>query len=146
VAEFPNLKVVMEHITTKEAVEFVQRASDNVAATITCHHLLHSRNGNESASARMRSLHVFQVVRLKQVVVACTDIFVGGIRPHMYCLPVLKRETHRQSLLAAATSGNPKFFLGTDSAPHAVEAKLSSCGISGSWLLPVDSLFWIQSC
>lgn len=101
--DFPNLKVVLEHITTRQAAEFVASASPNVAATITVHHLLYNRNA----------------------------LFQGGIRPHMYCLPVLKREPHRQALVAAATSGNPKFFLGTDSAPHAIGAKESACGCAG---------------
>lgn len=99
----PNLRVVMEHVTTAEAVAFVAAQSENVAATITAHHLLYNRN----------------------------DIFRGGICPHMYCLPILKREKHRQALLDAATSGNPKFFLGTDSAPHSVQAKESACGCAG---------------
>tara|TARA_R110000868_G_scaffold8205_7_gene42734 strand:+ start:43408 stop:44439 length:1032 start_codon:yes stop_codon:yes gene_type:complete len=103
VREFPELKIVMEHITTKDAVEFVQAAPLHVAATITAHHLLYNRN----------------------------DLLVGGIKPHYYCLPVLKRNTHQQALLAAAASGNPKFFLGTDSAPHAVEQKQSACGCAG---------------
>ena len=103
IEHFPRLKVVMEHITTREAAEFVRAAPDNVAATITVHHLLFNRNA----------------------------MFSGGIRPHAYCLPVLKRETHRQALVAAATSGNPKFFLGTDSAPHTRGAKESSCGCAG---------------
>lgn len=103
IERFPRLKVVLEHITTREAVAFVSSAPDNVAATITAHHLLFNRNA----------------------------MFSGGIRPHAYCLPVLKRETHRQALIAAATSGNPKFFLGTDSAPHARGAKESSCGCAG---------------
>lgn len=101
--DFPKLKIVLEHITTQQAVEFVSNAPDNIAATITAHHLLFNRNA----------------------------IFAGGIRPHMYCLPVLKREPHRLALLKAATSGNPKFFLGTDSAPHAVNAKESACGCAG---------------
>lgn len=101
--EFPKLKIVLEHITTRQAAEFVASAPVNVAATITAHHLLFNRNA----------------------------LFQGGIRPHMYCLPVLKRETHRQALLAAATSGNPKFFLGTDSAPHPVDSKHSACGCAG---------------
>ena len=102
--EFPKLKVVMEHITTADAAEFVSNyPGNNLAATITCHHLLYNRN----------------------------DIFKGGICPHMYCLPILKRERHREALLAAAVSGNPKFFLGTDSAPHAIEAKESGCGCAG---------------
>ena len=99
----PRLRVVLEHITTRQAAEFVTAAPANVGATITVHHLLYNRNA----------------------------MFQGGIRPHYYCLPVLKRETHREALVAAATSGNPKFFLGTDSAPHATAAKESSCGCAG---------------
>jgi len=102
---FPKLKVVMEHITTKDAAEFVATTPANVAATITAHHLLYNRNA----------------------------IFLGGVRPHWYCLPVLKRETHRQALVAAAISGNPKFFLGTDSAPHAKGAKEAACGCAGCY-------------
>ncbi|MDH3451666.1 MAG: dihydroorotase, partial [Gammaproteobacteria bacterium] len=101
--EFPALRIVFEHITTREAVQFVREAREGIAATITCHHLLHSRNA----------------------------MFEGGLRPHYYCLPVLKRETHRQALIEAATSGNPRFFLGTDSAPHARQAKESACGCAG---------------
>ena len=101
--DFPNLKIVLEHITTRQAAEFVAAAPANVAATITAHHLLYNRNA----------------------------IFQGGIRPHMYCLPVLKREPHRLALVAAATGGSPKFFLGTDSAPHALGAKESACGCAG---------------
>lgn len=100
---FQGLKVVFEHITTKDAVDFVEGSSGNIAATITSHHLLMNRN----------------------------SMFSGGIRPHHYCLPVLKREVHRIALLKAATSGNPKFFLGTDSAPHPKSAKESSCGCAG---------------
>ncbi len=103
VRAFPNLRIVLEHITTKEAVEFVERASPRIAATITAHHLLLNRN----------------------------SLFTGGIRPHHYCLPVLKREVHRQALLGAAISGNPKFFLGTDSAPHAQHTKEVACGCAG---------------
>lgn len=103
IIEFPSLKIVMEHITTAEAVQFVAECGDNVAATITAHHLLYNRN----------------------------DIFKGGISPHMYCLPILKREKHRQALLLAATSGNRKFFLGTDSAPHAIHTKETTCGCAG---------------
>ena len=99
----PGLRIVMEHITTANAVKFVLSAPDNVAATITAHHLLMNRN----------------------------DIFRGGIRPHFYCLPILKREEHRLALIKAATSGNPKFFLGTDSAPHARDTKETSCGCAG---------------
>jgi dihydroorotase len=99
----PGLKVVLEHITTRQAAGFVADAPGNVGATITAHHLLYNRN----------------------------VMFQGGIRPHYYCLPVLKRETHREALVAAATSGNPKFFLGTDSAPHATAAKETACGCAG---------------
>lgn len=102
-ARFPGLKVVLEHVTTRDGVEFVKAASDRVAATLTAHHLLLNRNA----------------------------MFAGGIRPHHYCLPVLKREAHRRALLAAATSGSPKFFLGTDSAPHAKSAKETACGCAG---------------
>lgn len=105
IAHFPKLKIVLEHITTKDAVDFVSSASSNIAATLTAHHLLMNRN----------------------------DIFTGGIRPHHYCLPVLKRETHRQALVEAAISGNPKFFLGTDSAPHSQNAKESACGCAGMY-------------
>lgn len=104
-AKLPSLRVVFEHITTRDAAEYVAAAPDNVAATITAHHLLMNRNA----------------------------LFVGGIRPHHYCLPVLKRELHRQALLKAATSGSAKFFLGTDSAPHARHAKESSCGCAGMY-------------
>ncbi|TMH70278.1 MAG: dihydroorotase [Betaproteobacteria bacterium] len=100
---FPRLKVVLEHITTRDAVQFVEVTGANVAATITAHHLLMNRNA----------------------------LFMGGIRPHHYCLPVLKREEHREALVEAATSGNPKFFLGTDSAPHARAAKEAGCGCAG---------------
>ncbi len=103
VARFTNLRIVLEHITTRFAVEFVQAASSNVAATITAHHLILNRNA----------------------------MFEGGIRPHFYCLPLLKREDDRQALRAAAVSANPKFFLGTDSAPHASTRKESSCGCAG---------------
>ncbi len=104
-ARFPALKVVFEHITTKDAADYVTAASANVGATITAHHLLYNRNA----------------------------IFTGGIRPHYYCLPVLKREGHRQALLTAATSGNPKFFLGTDSAPHSQGTKEAACGCAGCY-------------
>jgi len=100
---FPALPVVLEHITTARAVEFVSHARPGVAATITPQHLLHNRNA----------------------------IFLGGIRPHFYCLPILKRERDRQALLGAATSGNPRFFLGTDSAPHEKATKENSCGCAG---------------
>jgi len=101
--KFPKLRIVFEHITTKDAVQYVLSADEYVGATITPHHLLFNRNA----------------------------MLVGGIRPHYYCLPVLKRQTHQQALIEAATSGNPKFFLGTDSAPHAKTAKESACGCAG---------------
>lgn len=102
---FPALKIVFEHITTKDAADFVLEAPSNVAATITAHHLLMNRN----------------------------DMFKGGIQPHHYCLPILKREEHRVALVKAATSGNPKFFLGTDSAPHAKHTKEAACGCAGMY-------------
>ena len=102
---FPGLRVVFEHITTRDAAQFVLEAGANVAATITAHHLLYNRNA----------------------------IFQGGIRPHYYCLPVLKREPHRAAIVAAATGGSPKFFLGTDSAPHARSTKETACGCAGSY-------------
>ena len=101
--DLPQLRVVFEHITTKDAVQFVTDASDNVAATITVHHLLYNRNA----------------------------LFSGGLRPHFYCLPVLKSEAHREALGKAAGSGNPKFFLGSDSAPHAQHTKETACGCAG---------------
>jgi dihydroorotase len=100
---FPELKVVLEHITTRDAAQYVEVTGPNVAATITAHHLLMNRNA----------------------------LFMGGMRPHHYCLPVLKREEHREALVEAATSGNPKFFLGTDSAPHSRQAKETDCGCAG---------------
>ena len=103
VERFPKLKVVLEHVTTSEGVDFVKSAPKTVAATITAHHLLLNRNA----------------------------MFRGGMRPHAYCLPVLKRERHRAALVAAAVSGNPKFFLGTDSAPHPRRAKEAACGCAG---------------
>ncbi|HYW03911.1 MAG TPA: dihydroorotase [Gammaproteobacteria bacterium] len=99
----PELPVVLEHITTADAADFVREAPGRIAATITPHHLLYNRNA----------------------------LFAAGLRPHLYCLPVLKRERHRQALVAAATGGNPRFFLGTDSAPHAAGAKESACGCAG---------------
>jgi dihydroorotase len=105
VDNFPTLKVVLEHITTGDAVQFVEGSSSNVGATITAHHLLYNRN----------------------------HMLVGGIRPHLYCLPILKRNSHQDALLDAATSGNPKFFLGTDSAPHALHAKEAACGCAGCY-------------
>jgi len=100
---YPQLKLVLEHITTREAVDFIGDAAAGVAATITPQHLLMNRN----------------------------DLFGGGIRPHHYCLPVLKAETHRRALVAAATGGGQRFFLGTDSAPHALSAKQNACGCAG---------------
>ena len=100
---FPELRIVFEHITTSDAVDFVLETGPRIGATVTVHHLMHNRNA----------------------------MFEGGIRPHHYCLPVLKRESHRQALLSAVASGNPKFFLGTDSAPHAKNRKESGCGCAG---------------
>lgn len=105
VADFPSLKIVMEHITTKQAVDFVMEAPANVGATITAHHLLYNRN----------------------------HMLVGGIKPHYYCLPILKRNTHQQALIEAAISGSPKFFLGTDSAPHIKDNKEAACGCAGAY-------------
>jgi dihydroorotase len=103
--DMPNLRVVFEHITTKDAAQFVTSAPDNIAATLTPQHLLYNRNA----------------------------MLVGGIRPHFYCLPILKRETHREALVKAATSGSRKFFLGTDSAPHAQHTKENACGCAGCY-------------
>ena len=100
---FPGLRIVFEHITTRDAVQFVREAGNNVAATITAHHLMFNRN----------------------------DMLVGGIRPHYYCLPILKRNVHQNELMEAASSGNTKFFLGTDSAPHTRQSKESGCGCAG---------------
>jgi dihydroorotase len=109
VRDFPALRIVVEHLTTREAVDFVRAAGPNVAATITPQHLLWSRNA----------------------------LFAGGLRPHFYCLPILKREAHRQALVAAATSGNPKFFLGTDSAPHPRHSKEAACCGAGCYSAPL---------
>jgi len=103
--DLPSLRIVFEHITTKDAAQFVSEATDNIAATITAHHLLYNRNA----------------------------MLVGGIRPHYYCLPVLKRETHREALVKIATCGSKKFFLGTDSAPHAQHTKEAACGCAGCY-------------
>ena len=103
--DFPALRVVLEHITTRDGIEFVKAQGARVAGTLTAHHLLLNRNA----------------------------MFAGGMRPHHYCLPVLKRETHRQALVAAAVSGNPKFFLGTDSAPHGRKVKEAACGCAGCY-------------
>lgn len=108
VDDFPGLKIVFEHITTKDAVEFVCAASENIAATITAHHLLFNRN----------------------------HMLAGGIRPHYYCLPILKRNIHQSALIKAATSASRKFFLGTDSAPHAKSKKEAACGCAGSYTAP----------
>jgi dihydroorotase len=108
VRDFSGLKIVFEHITTAEAVSFVEAAGPNVGATVTPQHLVINRNA----------------------------MFAGGLRPHFYCLPVAKRERHRLAVRRAATSGSPKFFLGTDSAPHAVEAKEAACGCAGIFNAP----------
>tara|TARA_R110001606_G_scaffold395681_1_gene568595 strand:+ start:402 stop:1445 length:1044 start_codon:yes stop_codon:yes gene_type:complete len=104
-ARFPTLKIVLEHITTAHAVEFVRSSAGQVGATITAHHLLYNRS----------------------------DMLAGGIRPHLYCLPILKRDIHQQALIQAATSGDPRFFLGTDSAPHIRGLKENACGCAGSY-------------
>jgi dihydroorotase len=106
--DFPELRIVLEHITTKDAVDYVLGEGPNLAATITPHHLEINRNA----------------------------MFEGGLRPHMYCLPTAKREQHRLALRSAAISGNPKFFLGTDSAPHTIAAKESACGCAGIFNAP----------
>lgn len=105
---YPELRVVLEHITTKDAVDFVSSQPPNIAASITVHHLLYNRN----------------------------DLLAGAVRPHYYCLPILKRNTHQEALIAAATSGNPSFFLGTDSAPHEQHLKESDCGCAGIYSSP----------
>ena len=107
-SDFPALRIVFEHVTTREAVQYVEHAADGIGATITPQHLLHDRNA----------------------------LFAGGLRPHRYCLPVLKREVHRRALVAAATGGNPRFFLGTDSAPHAQHAKEHASGCAGCYSAP----------
>lgn len=108
IARYPTLKIVLEHITTKDSVDFVNSQKENVAATITIHHLLYNRN----------------------------DLLAGGVRPHFYCLPILKRNTHQDALVEAALSGNPKYFLGTDSAPHPISVKESDCGCAGIFSAP----------
>ncbi|WP_139852695.1 dihydroorotase [Acinetobacter pullicarnis] len=115
--QFPKLKLVLEHITTSEAAHFVLEHDRNVAATITPQHLLFNRN----------------------------DLLVGGIKPHFYCLPILKRQSHQQTLLEVATSGNPKFFLGTDSAPHAQNAKENACGCAGCYSAPTAIELYAQA-
>ncbi|MDD1612388.1 MAG: dihydroorotase [Methylococcaceae bacterium] len=117
VDHFPNLRIVVEHVTTAEAVDFVKTQGANIAATITPQHLLYNRNA----------------------------ILAGGIRPHHYCLPVLKREHHRQALVQAATSGNPKFFLGTDSAPHLTALKENACGCAGCFSAPVALELYVEA-
>ncbi len=114
---FPGLKVVFEHVTTAEAVAFVRAGPDTLAATLTAHHLLYNRNA----------------------------MLVGGVRPHFYCLPVLKRERHRQALLEAAVSGHPRFFLGTDSAPHPLEGKECACGCAGVFSAHAALEFYAQA-
>ena len=115
--DFPGLKLVLEHITTKQGIDFVLAQDANVAGTLTAHHLLLNRNA----------------------------LFAGGLRTHNYCLPVLKRESHRLALLAAATSGNPKFFLGTDSAPHAKSTKEAACGCAGCYTANVGIELYAQA-
>jgi dihydroorotase len=112
----PELRIVLEHVTTKEAVDYVSASGPNLAATITAHHLMINRNA----------------------------IFAGGIRPHLYCLPIAKREKHRQALRRAATSGDPRFFLGTDSAPHAVAAKETACGCAGIFTAPCALEIYVE--
>ena len=117
IKQFPSLKIVMEHITTEEAALFVSEENAHnplLCATITAHHLLYNRN----------------------------DLFKGGVCPHMFCLPILKREKHRIALLKSATSGTPKFFIGTDSAPHTVESKESACGCAGMHLSVYRNIFF----
>jgi dihydroorotase len=116
IARFPNLKIVLEHVTTGNAVDFVERAGPNVADTITAHHLIINRNA----------------------------IFQGGLRPHMYCLPIAKREPHRLALRRAAISGSPKFFLGTDTAPHPVKDKEMDCGCAGIFTAPAALELYAQ--
>ena len=113
----PTLRVVLEHITTAAAAQFVAQARDGVAATITAHHLLCDRN----------------------------HMLAGGIRPHLYCLPILKRSSDRQALLQAATSGSPRYFLGTDSAPHGVAAKLAACGCAGCYTAPMAMALYAEA-
>ncbi|KAL3933741.1 MAG: hypothetical protein SGBAC_010260 [Bacillariaceae sp.] len=116
VAKFPKLKIVMEHISTKDAADYVLSAPDNLKATITPQHLMYNRN----------------------------HLLVGGIKPHLYCLPILKAEVHRLALVKAATSGNPKFFLGTDSAPHLTHKKESACGCAGVFSAHAAIEFYAQ--
>ncbi len=115
-SDLPELKIVLEHITTSDAVQFIREAGDTIGATITVHHLMINRNA----------------------------MFDGGIRPHMYCLPIAKRERHRLALRAAAVSGDPHFFLGTDSAPHLTQDKESACGCAGIFTAPVALELYAQ--
>jgi dihydroorotase len=114
--DFPSLKIVLEHVTTKDAVDFVRASGPNLAATITAHHLVINRNA----------------------------LFAGGLRPHMYCLPIAKREVHRLALRRAATSGDAKFFLGTDSAPHPIYDKEKDCGCAGIFSAPAALEIYTQ--
>ncbi len=116
VTDFPGLKIVLEHVTTKDAVDFVRSVGPTIGATITAHHLVINRNA----------------------------IFAGGLRPHMYCLPIAKRESHRLALRQAATSGDPKFFLGTDSAPHPLHDKEKDCGCAGIFSAPAALEIYAQ--
>ena len=115
-AQFPRLKVVLEHITTQQAVQFIEQSEHNIAATITPQHLLYNRN----------------------------HLLVGGIKPHFYCLPILKRDIHQTALIKAATSGSHQFFLGTDSAPHAASTKHSACGCAGCFSAPFAMSLYAQ--
>ncbi|MBK7364619.1 MAG: dihydroorotase [Nitrosomonas sp.] len=117
IQRFPALRIILEHITTRAAVEFILSSSNHIAATITAHHLLFNRNA----------------------------VFTSGIRPHYYCLPILKREEHRQALVAAAISGSPKFFLGTDSAPHSITNKESHCGCAGIYTAHAAIEFYAEA-
>lgn len=116
VSRYPDLRLVMEHITTEDAVAFVTQQEDRVAATITIHHLMYNRN----------------------------HLLAGGVRPHFYCLPILKRGTHQQALIEAALGGNPKFFLGTDSAPHGKQNKETACGCAGIYSAPAALEFYAE--
>ena len=116
IQNFPALRIVLEHISTKIAVEFVKHASEKIAATITPHHLFYNRN----------------------------QLLAGGIRPHYYCLPILKHETDQIALQQAATSGDPKFFAGTDSAPHSISSKESACGCAGIYSAPYAVAMYAQ--
>lgn len=116
ITNFPRLRIVLEHISTAAAVDFILQAPEQVAATITAHHLFYNRN----------------------------HLLAGGVRPHFYCLPILKRERDQQALISAATGGNPKFFAGTDSAPHAIEHKESACGCAGIYSAPYSLAVYTQ--